>query len=163
AELTEAARVASGAVAGLAAAQASCAGYFPPPQLMVASYIHTIEVMDEAVVIRVDGVPGERTVHLDGRPLDPDAEPAPFGHSVGRMEGGALVIESAGFALHGEGVGFGVPSGPDKRLLERLSLSEDRRQIIYEATVTDPDYLEAPLTYSAVWDHRPDAEPSDEP
>ena len=162
AAFTAAAQAARADVEGISESQASCA-YFPPPMLMVASYIHTIEVTDEAVIIAIDGVPETRTIHLDGRALDPGAEPAPFGHSVGRWEGETLVIESAGFTPHREGVGFGAPSGPGKRLLERLSLSEDRRQLVYEATVTDPDYLAAPLTYAGTWDYRPDAALSGEP
>jgi hypothetical protein len=149
--------------AALSTSQASCAGYFPPPELMVASYLQVIEVSDEAVVIRIDGVPGERVVALNGRVLDVDVEPVPFGNSVGRWEGETLIIESAAFTPHREGVGRGVPSGPGKRMLERLTLSEDRRQLVYEVTLTDPDYLAAPLTYSARFDHRPDAVLSEEP
>jgi hypothetical protein len=95
--------------------------------------------------------------------LDVDVEPVPFGNSVGRWEGETLIIESAAFTPHREGVGRGVPSGPGKRMLERLTLSEDRRQLVYEVTLTDPDYLAAPLTYSARFDHRPDAVLSEEP
>jgi hypothetical protein len=157
AALTERALAERADADSLATSQASCTGIFPPPQLMVASYIHTIEVSDAVVVIRVDSVPGERIVHLDGRVLDADAEPAGLGHSVGRWEGETLIIESAGFTPHREGVGARVPSGPGKRMLERLTLTEDRRQIVYDVTVTDPDYLAAPLTYRAVLDHRPDA------
>jgi hypothetical protein len=130
AALTERARTERGDAAALAASQASCAGYFPPPQLMIASYLHVIEVTDAAVVIRVDGVPGERVIHLDGRALEADADPASFGHSVGRWEGETLVIDSAGFTPNRQGVGRAVPSGPGKRMLERLTLSEDRRQLL---------------------------------
>jgi hypothetical protein len=130
---------------------------------MVASYIHTINVMDDVVLISIDGVPDTRTIYLDGRVLDPNAQPTPFGHSIGRWEGETLVIESAGFTPHPEGIGFSAPGGLGKRLVERLSLSEDRRQLVYEFTVTDPEYLTAPLTYRATMDYRPDAALSREP
>jgi hypothetical protein len=32
----------------------------------------------------------------------------------------------------------------------------DRRQLRYELTMVDPDYLAAPATLSMLWDHRPD-------
>jgi hypothetical protein len=165
AALTERALVEREDLEALAESQASCAGYFPPPQLMVASYLQTIEVSDTEVVIRIDGVSGERVIAMEETPgaLDADAEPERLGRSIARWEGETLVIESAAFIPHAEGVGRRVPSGPDKRLTERLTLSEDRNQLVYELTLTDPDYLAAPLSYSARFDHRPDAVPSGEP
>jgi hypothetical protein len=162
AALTERALAEREDIETLAASQASCAGYFPPPQLMVASYLQSIEVSDTAVVIRFDGVSGERVIAMEGA-LDADAEPAQLGRSVARWEGETLVIESAAFIPHAEGVGRRVPSGPGKRLTERLTLSDDRLQLVYDLTLTDPDYLDAPLSYSARFDHRPDAVPSGEP
>jgi hypothetical protein len=56
---------------------------------------------------------------------------------------------------------FGGPAGSGKHVVERLTLTEDRLHIRYELTVEDPEYLTAPGTYTVLWAHRPDLEPSE--
>jgi hypothetical protein len=51
-----------------------------------------------------------------------------------------------------------VPSSLGKHTVERLTLSDDRLRLRYEATVEDPVYLTAPGTLAQQWDHRPDLE-----
>ena len=63
------------------------------------------------------------------------------------------------FTPHHIGIGFGIPSGAGKHLIERLTLTADRLQLRYELTVEDPEYLISPATYTAMWDHRPDLVP----
>jgi hypothetical protein len=48
------------------------------------------------------------------------------------------------------------------QLVERLTLTEDRRHLEYVFTLNIPDYLVGPATFRATWDHRPDLEPSAE-
>src|SRR6185436_1854963 len=64
--------------------------------------------------------------------------------------------DTVAFTPHDIGIGFGVPSGASKHLTERLTLAADGLQLRYELTVEDPEYLAAPATYTAMWDHRPD-------
>ena len=74
----------------------------------------------------------------------------------------ALLIDAlatVAFMPHQIGIGFGVPSGAGKHLIERLTLAADRLQLRYELTVEDPEYLTTPATYTAMWDHRPDLAP----
>jgi hypothetical protein len=73
------------------------------------------------------------------------------------------VIDTVGFPPHPLGIGFGIPSGAGKHLIERLTLAADRLQLRYELTLEDPEYLAAPVSYSAAWDHRPDLKHSDLP
>jgi hypothetical protein len=40
--------------------------------------------------------------------------------------------------------------------VERLTLTEDRLRLRYETTVEDPEYLEKPVSFTKLWDHRPD-------
>jgi hypothetical protein len=48
------------------------------------------------------------------------------------------------------------PSGPNKHLVERLTLTEDRLRLEYSLTLEDPDVLATPFSFTAIWNHRPD-------
>lgn len=118
--------------------------------------VRVIAIGSGSIVLRSDpyGYPIERVIHLDQAAHPEGLEPSLHGHSIGRWEGGALVIDTVALALPG-----GMPPrGPRHHLVERLELTEDRRQIRYEVTIEDPDFFTAPATYSMLWDHRPDLE-----
>jgi hypothetical protein len=126
------------------------------PFLMAWSDLKQIELRDDEVTIRaalIDNV--ERVIHLRSDSLGV-AEPTQQGHSVGRWEGGALVVDTTRFLEHASGVRAGVPSSRDKRVTERFELSPDRTRLTYSYTLEDPVYLAAPITGSAEWVHRPD-------
>jgi hypothetical protein len=126
--------------------------------------LRTIEVDDATVTMRFEGAVGvdmHRIVHLN-QPHPAGVAPSLMGHSIGHFEGDTLVIDTIAFTPHHVGVLF-MPSGPSKRLAERLTLKPDRLQLEYSFTVEDPDILTAPLSYTALWDHRPDLHPSGAP
>lgn len=123
----------------------------------------SIEV-DEASVVLVyeaEGMNQRRVVHLDRAAHPANVEPSLLGHSIGRWEGEALVIDTVAIA-HPRGV-FVLPSTSQTRVVERLALTADRRQIEYAITIEDATYLTGPGSFTAKWDHRPDLEPSTEP
>jgi hypothetical protein len=134
----------------------------PPPLLTLVGQQRSIEASDTTVVIRFDeeGQDLVQTVHLDQATHPADVAPTVMGHSIGRWEGQTLVIDTVGFTPHHWGVMILVPSGPQKHLVERLTLAEDRRSLVYEYTLEDPDYLTVPDTYGIRWDYRPDLERS---
>jgi hypothetical protein len=166
--LTEAGRAASAQAASrLNAAAIAALGIcepFPPPVLSIFPDVRTIEMSGETVVLRFEGAVGlamERVVHL-GRDEHPaDVAPSVMGHSIGRWDGETLVIDTVAFSPHAVGVMF-FPSGPSKHLVERLTLTPDRLRMEYVFTLEDPAMLAAPVSYSAIWDHRPDLEFSGE-
>ncbi len=135
-----------------------------PPMLTMLPPLRIIEIGENEATMTVDadGAVLVRTVHLDQAEHPADLAPSPLGHSIGRWEGETLIIDSIGFEPHITGIGFGVPSGLGKHLVERLTLTEDRLGLQYELTVEDPEYLSAPATYTAVWAHRPELESSGE-
>jgi hypothetical protein len=45
-------------------------------------------------------------------------------------------------------------------MIERLSLTEDGLHLRHEFTLEDPDHLAEPASFTALWDHRPDLEPT---
>ena len=167
--LTEAGRVtAQEATRNFTAATVAVLGIcepFPPPILSVFPDLRTIEVNDETVAMRFEGAVGlamERIVHLDQDEHPADVAPSLMGHSIGRWEGETLVIDTVAFSPHAVGVLF-FPSGPSKRLVERLTVMPDRVRMEYVFTLEDPATLAAPVSYTATWDHRPDLEFSGEP
>ena len=52
-----------------------------------------------------------------------------------------------------------MPSGAQRHVTERYSLSEDRTRIHIEFTVVDPEFLAAPFTGTLEWVHVTDFEP----
>jgi hypothetical protein len=135
---------------------------WPAPLLMALPMLRVVEVTADAVNLRFDWMAAVRTVRLDLDAHPADLEPSLQGLSIGRWDGDTLVIDTQGFTPHPEGAGFGVPAGPRKRLLERLTLGADKSSLTYEFTVEDPSALTEPKTYSMRWVHRPDLEPSGE-
>jgi hypothetical protein len=132
---------------------------FPPPFLSLFPDLRTIEVNDATVVMRFEGaigVPMERRIHLD-QDGHVGVTPSLMGHSIGRWEDETLVVDTVGFTPHRFGV-LTFPSGPNKHLVERFTLSEDRLQLEYSFTLEDPDVLAAPFSFTAIWNHRPDLE-----
>jgi len=85
-----------------------------------------------------------RWVWTDGRPHDPEyvASETYMGSRTGHWDGDTLVIESIGFTdetwLHKNGYIHGF----DMKVTERLTRDGDN--LIWEATVEDPDYLMEP-------------------
>jgi hypothetical protein len=118
----------------------------PLPMVAMLAMLRTIDVRDDRVVMKIDsdGSDATRTIYLDLAEHPANVEPSLFGHSIGRWDGDTLVIDTVAFTPHRIGIGFGVPSGTGKHLIERLTLTADRLQLRYELTVEDPEYLTAP-------------------
>ena len=123
------------------------------------TYIVTIEIADKQAVVKNQAYKVVRTIPLDGSeaPADPKQQ---FGIVRGRIDNGALVIESRGYpasawglgaATQIQGAGADVPSSPQKTVVERFSASPDGLKLTYEYTVQDPVYLTAPFTHRVEW------------
>jgi hypothetical protein len=158
--LTERARSLAAEERATDLAEADCMP-FGPPELMVIPVLTTIDVGEAAVTIDVDWMDAHRVVHLDGREHPDDPEPSQQGHSIGHWEGETLIVDTIGYAFDREGLGFGLPSGESKHIVERFTLGEDSRHLDYEITIEDPEHLTEPLTLQATWDYRPDLRPSE--
>ena len=136
--------------------EADCVPYGPPP-LMLTPSLKTIEVHEQAVEIQIDHWAGvRRVVHLDGRAHPNDLAPSVEGHSLGRWDSNTLVVDTIGFAEDRDWV---LPTTKDKHLVERFTITEDRRRLEYEVTIEDSSYLLEPVTFRQTWDYRPDLEP----
>jgi hypothetical protein len=125
------------------------------PMLMVYSVASRVTVNSSTVVLDVDWLDAQRVVHLGGT-HPANLVPSLQGHSIGRWEGGALVVDTVGFEPHKEGIGFGLGSSAEKHLVERFSLEPDGRHLRYEATVEDPVYLAEPVRHTSMWVFSPE-------
>jgi hypothetical protein len=82
-----------------------------------------------------------RTVFLDGRShTDPDIVVRTFnGESVGRWEGDTLVVETKNFIDdEHHWVDQGVPASGELKIVERIRLVNDGKQLEIAMTLTDP-------------------------
>jgi len=130
------------------------------PQLMLYPTLIDIALDEQSVAFTLDWMGVQRVVHLDATEHPANVQPSAQGHSIGRWEDGVLVVDTLGFAEHREGLGFGLPSGPGKHLVERFALDADDRHLNYEIMAEDPEYLTEPIYASAKWEYAPDIEPS---
>lgn len=128
------------------------------PSLMLYSNIYVVDVTDSIVTIDIEWMNVRRQIFLGDASGNP-VERTNQGYSTGRWEEDTLVVETRGFSDNGAGNAFEIPSGADKHVLERFTLSDDGRRIEYEFELRDPEYLSAPVTGSGTWDFRPDLEP----
>lgn len=136
---------------------------FGPPALMALPSVVNVAVSDTEVSFKLDVMAAERIVHLDQTGHPATLEPSLQGHSIGHWEGATLVVDTAGFAAHPDGYAFDLPSSASKHIVERFTLSPDRKHIEYEAVVEDPEYLTEPVAHHSRWDYRPGQAPSNLP
>jgi len=130
---------------------ASCIG-LPTPAIHVMTNLYPLQIeLDEPAqraFIRSEYFDEERVVYMDGRGHPENGERTISGHSIGHWEGETLVVDTALFADHRSPYQTGVPSGAQKRVIERYRLTDDRTRMIAEFVLEDPEYLTEPLRHS---------------
>lgn len=132
------------------------------PALMFYPVATTIVVEDDRVLISVDWMDSERIVYLDGREHPPASETSLHGHSTGHWEGDMLVIDTTNYADHPMGLSTSLPGSTEKHLIERLSISEDGKEMVYAGVVEDPQFLNEPVKWTGSWLYRPKMSHSNE-
>ncbi len=125
---------------------------------MLYGTVFDVSLTEERMMIDGEWLDFERVIYLDGRAHPPAGERTAQGHSVGHWEGDTLVIDTTNFADHAAGNSFEIPSGADKHLVERLTLSDDGRRVGYEWVLEDPEYMTEPIMGNGGWEYRPDIE-----
>ncbi len=133
----------------------------PTPTMLVGPYLNEIEIRDDVILIRNERFNIERTVYMDGRGHPEDGERTNDGHSIGWWEDDVLVIDTASFAENRSPFfgrparAEGVPSGLDKHVVERISLSEDGTYLDIDFVLEDPEYLAEPFAATVRWYYAP--------
>ncbi|MGD2133983.1 MAG: DUF6152 family protein [Maricaulaceae bacterium] len=128
---------------------------FPPPLMMFTPDIKQILSNDEIMLIGGEFDGAVRTIHLD-QDSHEGAPRSVLGHSIAHWEDDALVIDTANFADNAMGADFGVPTGAQKHLIERLTLNEDGASLTYAFEFTDPEYFTEAVTGEVQWVYTPD-------
>src|SRR6266567_4107431 len=89
------------------------------------------------------------------------AHPSYNGHSVGRLEGDTLVIETIGFNEKSFLDATGAPHSDKMTTVERVRKINGGRKLEDVVKVTDPDLLTRPVTARFVYDPHPDVRMQD--
>jgi hypothetical protein len=120
----------------------------------------TYRIMQSPTVVAVlyeSGTGRYRQIYIDGRHLPKDPNPSWLGYSVGRWEGDALVVESAGFNDRSWLDRAGHPHSEKLRVTERFR-RVDFGRMQYQITFDDPETLMKPLTFSLAVSYRADTD-----
>ena len=128
----------------------------PSPGVLVAPYLNEIEVLQDRILIRNERFNLERIIHMDGRGHPENGEPTNQGHSIGRWEGDVLVVDTVQFEPHRSPIlASGVPSGAQKHVVERMTLSGDGTRILIDFLLEDPEHLAEPFAGTVEWYYAP--------
>ena len=114
------------------------------------------EEFDRQRLIHLTGTAGEGTA-AEGAVTEGAAgalSPSPMGYSVGRWDGGDLVVVTT-HVNSGQLGRDGVPLSEDVEILERFSPGQDQRRLDYEMTITDAATFTEPVTLTSHWIWRP--------
>lgn len=105
----------------------------------------------DEIVIRHEFMDTRRVVDMTTREHPETTDGGFTGHSVGWFEDSTLIIETVGFSAGVLLPHPGVLHSEDMRIVERLTLSDDGKQLTREYEVTDPQYFTKPYTGSSRW------------
>ncbi|MEM7217377.1 MAG: DUF6152 family protein [Pseudomonadota bacterium] len=119
-----------------------CVPFIAPFSMILADLkrVH-IEADRVRIVSEYDGE--ERIIWL--RDDAPAAPAGLHGAATGRLTDNVLEAVTTNFAEHRVGNGWGLTSGPNRRLWERFALAADGKSLHYSFELSDPDYLAQPL------------------
>jgi hypothetical protein len=105
------------------------------------------------IVLRHEWMDVRRTVHMNVKTHPTDGSRSSLGHSIGRLEGGTLVIETGNYSAGVLNQYVEQPGQPTKGLLhsaaltsvERLRLDAARQRLVVEIDLLDPDFFTQPF------------------
>jgi len=126
------------------------------PAVMVIPDTKSIEVRENEISLRAEFDNVDRIVSMID--TGKEEEPSIQGQSIGRWQGRALVVETTNFAAHRNGNAFGLPSGPQKKLVESFELNPDRTSLTYRFELTDPEFIAETVIREIQWIYRPDVD-----
>jgi len=111
-----------------------------------------IEFIDEGdqIRLRIEEWEATRIIDMVSEEIPNDAPRSLLGHSIGSMNDGVLIIETAkvNFPYLDDD---GTPMSEQAKLVERFTVSDDGKRLDYEVSVSDPENLVEPATWVAAW------------
>jgi len=123
------------------------------PTMMQAMFPMEVVTNKRQMTIIQEAYNQVRRIYFDETlPPIEDAEPGFWGHSSGHWEGDTLVVDTIGIKDY---VMFrDVPHSANMRIHERMRML-DANHFENVVTVTDPEYLEKPWTWTWIYQRRP--------
>ena len=97
-----------------------------------------------------------RTIYMDGRPHPEHRTPTLLGHSVGRVENGVLIVETAQVNPNWVSDSSHVGHSGELTAVERYKVLDDPRRLELELTIEDPVTFTKPLVITKTWLYTPD-------
>jgi hypothetical protein len=110
---------------------------FPMPK----RFVQTPQLL---VILYEGDIP--RQIHMDGRALPVDPQPAWVGYSIGKWEGDTLVVQTAGFNPRAPLDLLGHPRSESMRMTERMR-RRDFGHLDTQVTIDDPTSYSKPITF----------------
>jgi hypothetical protein len=99
-----------------------------------------------------------RPIYMDGRPHPTYATPSLFGHSVGRVENGVLIVETTRMTPDLVSDNTQVGHSGELTAVERYTVRENPHRLELTLTLTDPVTFTKPLVITKTWMYTPDVE-----
>jgi hypothetical protein len=154
------ARIAATAVPGSTDLAAYCNPYGFVREALNALPLAIHEKGDH-LVIQYEEFNLSRDIWMDGRKHPAHVASTPLGHSVGRYEGGQLVVDTVAikadyFANAGTPNIWWGGFADGATAVERYSIRESPRRLVVELTITDPVTLTKPYVWTKTWLFTPD-------
>ena len=110
---------------------------FPEPK----RFVQTPQLL---VILYEGDIP--RQIHMDGRALPVDPQPAWVGYSIGKWEGDTLVVQTAGFNSRAPLDFSGHLRSESMRMTERMR-RRDFGHLDTQVTIDDPTFYSKPITF----------------
>jgi hypothetical protein len=135
----------------------------PTPAMIIYTDLYPIEITindNQTISLRSQYFDQARTVFMDGREHPAANELFHEGHSTGQWEGDELVIDTTNFAYHRSPYQNGIPSGPQKHVIERFGIIEGGTHLSVSFFLEDPEYIASPMDYSRELQYVPEADMS---
>jgi len=135
----------------------------PTPALIIYTDLYPIEISindDDTININSQYFDQERTVYMDGRGHPPESVSFHEGHSVGFWENETLVVDTANFSPHRSPYQNGIPSGPQKHVVERYRLIDEGTHMEVSFMLEDPEFINGTMSYSRQLQFAPNADMS---
>ena len=125
------------------------------PYIMGSAYPLEFVAQGENILLRLEEFDTERLIHMNAPPVAVPTSYTLLGHSRGRWEGEALVVETDGIEasyLYSDG----TPQSRSISLVERFEMSPDEQRLNYRIWITDPESFTETLEFSRYWVWQPD-------
>ena len=130
------------------------------PRVMIGGGLMEIFQVRDRLFLRFQTNNEVREIWTDGREHPDDPDPTWMGHSIGRWDGDALVVDTIG--LHGGDRGkykwldpAGTPHSEDLHITERIRRAAPDT-LHFDMTFEDPQAFTAPVSGRVVYGLRPD-------